>query len=355
MKAGAAGGAKARRGKAGTIAAIAALAVAALLLLYLGDFPWLGSAYFRSGFLAGQAYNEICLLLLLGPVVYAATVFRIKGGLAAALAESAAVVPHAIYYSPYLDPFFRLGAFTLVSVLIAGFIGRELNLREALEEEHGRLERFLAQTIDAQERERLYLARELHDESAQALVDISHEIDDLMEAGESAAIHDRLETMRAEVGKVLEGTRRFIRGLRPPLLDELGLGQSLRWLAQELYDEQGIEVSVDVPPPEKRLQDFQELNLFRIAQEALNNVRKHARASRVHLTLEISEDMARLRIEDDGAGFTAPDRKQLIGEGKFGLVGIRERARLARGTVRFDSAPEKGTTVTVEIPVKPQP
>jgi signal transduction histidine kinase len=346
-------GMKAMRGKACQIGLICVLAVVALLLLYLGDVTWLGSAHFRDGFLASSAYNELCLLLLLGPVVYAALTLRIKGGVIVVAAESLAMIPHAFNFSPYPDPFFRLAAFTVVGVLMAGLIGGELNTREALEEEHSRLERFLAQTIDAQERERLYLARELHDESAQALVDISHEIDEMMEAREAASLQDRLEEMRGEVETVLEGTRRFIRGLRPPLLEELGLGPSLKWLAQELADEQGIEVKVDITAVEKRLQDFQELNLFRIAQEALNNVRKHSHANKVYLKLNISEDKALLRIEDNGVGFTALDRKQLISEGKFGLVGIRERVRLAGGTVRFESSREKGTIMTVEIPVKP--
>jgi signal transduction histidine kinase len=335
------------------IGPVGALAIAGLLLLYMGDVSWLGSSYFKDGFIASSAYNEVCLLLLLGPVVYAATVLRIRGGVTVAAVESLAMVPHALYFSPYPDPFFRLAAFTIVSMLISGLIGSELNTREALEEEHSRLEHFLARTIDAQERERLYLSRELHDESAQALVDISHEIDELMETKEAATIQDRLEEMRRDVETILEGTRRFIRGLRPPLLEELGLGPSLRWLAQELFDEQGIEVSVDIAPIDKRLRDFQELNLFRIAQEALNNVKKHSQANKVRLTLDISEDKVLLRIEDNGSGFTTLDRKQLISEGKFGLVGIRERARLTGGTASFQSSQGKGTNLTVEIPLKP--
>jgi signal transduction histidine kinase len=346
---------KAVRGKSRHMAMIGLLAVLGLLLLYMGDVSWLGSSYFNGGFLAGQAYNEVCLLLLLGPVVYAATVLRVRGGMLVAVVESLAIVPHALNFSPYPDPFFRLGAFAVVSLLMAGFIGRELNTNEALEKEHARLKRFLSQTIDAQERGRLYLARELHDESAQALVDISHEIDELMEAEESAPLKDKLEELRREVETVLEGTRRFIRGLRPPLLEELGLGPSLRWLAQELADEQGIEVDVDIADVEKRLPDQQELNLFRIAQEALNNARKHARASRVWLKLNISDDTARLRVEDNGVGFSVPQRQELVGEGKFGLVGIRERVRLAGGTVHFESAPGKGTVVMVEMPVSPAP
>lgn len=325
----------------------------AVLLFYLGDLPWLGSGQLKDGFFTSQAYHELCLLILAGPVVWAAFVFRIKGGVIVAIAESLAVFPHTLYFSPYPDPLFRLGTFTVVSILLSGFIGRGLNDREELRRQQSRLERFLSQTIDVQERERRYLARELHDESAQLLVDISHDIDELLEAEESTDIvrKERLRRLRTSIDEVLEGTRRFIRGLRPPLLEEMGLGPALRWLAEELSEEHGIEVSVDVQDQGKRLSQVQELNVFRIAQEALNNVRKHSQANRTALRLVVTEGKVQLRVEDNGVGFAVPMQDELANAGKFGLIGIRERARLAGGVARIESTPGKGTAVTVEMPV----
>jgi len=323
-----------------------------VFLFYLGDLPWLGSWYLKDSFFTSQAYHELCLLALVGPVVWAAFLFRIKGGVIVSVAESLAIFPHALYFSPYPDPLFRLGAFTGVSILLSGFIGRGLTSREELSRQQSRLERFLAQTIDVQERERRYLARELHDESAQLLIDISHEIDELLETEEDNTVHkERLRRLRTSIDNVLEGTRRFIRGLRPPLLEEMGLGPALRWLAEELSEEQGLEVSVDVQDQGKRLSEAQELNVFRIAQEALNNVRKHSQATKAVLRLIVTEEKVQLQVEDNGVGFAVPTQDDLVNAGKFGLIGIRERARLAGGTARIESTPGKGTVVTVEMPV----
>jgi signal transduction histidine kinase len=134
------------------------------------------------------------------------------------------------------------------------------------------------------------------------------------------------------------------------LLEEVGLGPALRWLAEELGEEQGIKVTVDVQDQGKRLSEVQELNVFRIAQEALNNVRKHSHANRAALRLVVAEGKVQLRIEDNGVGFAVPTQDELANAGKLGLIGIRERARLAGGLTRIESTDGKGTVVTVEMP-----
>ena len=341
------------RGKEKSLFIIALLALLAVTFYYLGDLSWLGSSRLGGGFFTSQGYHELCLLAFFGPVVWAAFAFRIRGGIIVAILESLAILPHSFYFSPYPDPLFRLTAFAVISVLLAGLIGRELNNKEELQKQQSRLRRLLSQTMDAQERERRYLARELHDESAQALVDISHDIDELLEAkqGSGIASKDKLRQLRSDVETVLEGTRRFIRGLRPPLLEEMGLGPSLKWLAEEITDELGIEVSVELPEEEQRLPDLQEQNLFRIAQEVLTNARRHSQASKIWLSLALSNDKVHLRIEDNGVGFTIPTQDELVNEGRFGLIGIRERARLSGGNVRIESTLGKGTVINVEMPI----
>jgi signal transduction histidine kinase len=341
------------RGKEKPLCLIVLLTLLAVILYYLGDLSWLGSSQLEGSFFGSQAYHELCLVAFFGPVVWAAFAFRIRGGIIISILESLAILPHSFYFSPYPDPLFRLAAFTVISVLLAGLIGRELNNKEELQKQQSRLGRLLSQTMDTQEREKRYLARELHDESAQALVDISHDIDELLEAKQRTGIasKDKLRKLRSDVETVLEGTRRFIKGLRPPLLEEMGLGPSLRWLAEELSEEQGIEVSVDVQDQGKRLSEVQELNVFRIAQEALNNVRKHSKANRATLHLVVAEGKVQLRVEDNGVGFVVPVQDELANAGKFGLIGIRERARLAGGMARIESTAGKGTVITVEMPV----
>jgi len=332
---------------------IVLLALLAVILYYLGDLSWLGSSRLEGGFFVGQAYHELCLLAFFGPIIWAAFTFRIRGGIIVSLLESLAILPHSFYFSPYPDPLFRLATFTIISMLLAGLIGRELNNKDELQQQQSRLGRLLSQTMDTQEREKRYLARELHDESAQALIDISHEIDELLEAKRTASIasKEKLKQLRSDIEAVLEGTRRFIRGLRPPLLEEMGLGPSLKWLAEEISDESGIEVSVELSGQEQRLAELQEQNVFRIAQEALTNTKRHSQASKICLSLTLSNDKLHLRVEDNGVGFVVPTQDELVNVGRFGLIGIRERTRLAGGSVQIESMPGKGTVINVEMPI----
>jgi signal transduction histidine kinase len=321
------------------------------LIYYLGDVSWLGKTYLTWHFLSGQAYNEFCLLLLTLPVIYAAFIFRIKGGIIASLLASAAITPHAFLFSPNLDPFFRLITFAILTLLLAALIGNRLNSQERLQKEHARLEHFLSETLGAQEKERRYLARELHDETLQALVDVSHNIDDLIEKAYDDATENSLKQLHGEIDNILEGTRYFIRGLRPPLLDEMGLGASLKWLVEEAAWDEHVKVIVNIPEEDLRMPDNVELALYRIAQEALNNARKYSRASKIELSLDFTGEKVKLRIADDGVGFSIAPQDKLLSEGKFGLVGMMERARLITGDARIESHVGKGTVVTVEVPV----
>jgi two-component system NarL family sensor kinase len=323
---------------------------AAVILFYVPDVSWLAGGKLNGGFWKGQGFRELSLLLLLGPVIYAAVVFRVRGGLATALVASVAILPYAFLFSPETDPLFRLIAFAIIALLLGGFIGLQLNNQERLEKQHASLENFLSETIGADERQKRYLARELHDESLQALVDISHDIDELEEEQDAERLKESLERLRHEVDGVVEGTRRFILGLRPPLLEEMGIATSLKWLADDMCEEGELEVSATIEGEERPIPDPVELAVFRIAQETLNNARKHARATRVDLTLTFEKDRLRLRVADNGTGFTVPPPDQLATDGKFGLVGMAERARLAGGSFKIDSAPWQGTTVTLEMP-----
>jgi signal transduction histidine kinase len=322
----------------------------AALLFYVADVSWLEAGQLHGGFWTGQGHWDLSLVLLLGPVIYAAVIFRVRGGITTALVASLCILPYVFLFSSEPDPLFRLIAFVVIALLVGGFLGMQLNNQERLEKQHASLEHLLSETIGAEERQKRYLARELHDESLQALVDISHDIDELEEEPGSEGLRSSLERVRHEVDAVVEGTRRFILGLRPPLLEEMGIATSLKWLADDISEEEDIEVSVSIEGEERPVADAVELAVFRIAQETLNNARKHARATRVELTLAFEKDRLRLRVADNGSGFTVPAPDQLAKDGKFGLVGMAERARLAGGSFRIDSTPGQGTTVKLEMP-----
>ncbi len=213
-----------------------------------------------------------------------------------------------------------------------------------------------AESIRIQEDERRRLARELHDETIQELVLLCHRLKDVTSGtyGKlSAVAHGRLEEIEALAEKTIGGLRSVIQDLRPTMLDDMGLASSLRWLVGRLATEGGIQADVYVPGKERRLLADTELALFRIAQEALSNVFKHARASSVSVTLKFGKDKVTMSIGDNGQGFKQPvTLSHFVRENKFGLVGINERVVFLGGSLKIDTSPGKGTIVKVVIPEK---
>jgi PAS domain S-box-containing protein len=230
-------------------------------------------------------------------------------------------------------------------------IARDVTDEKRLEEN---LRFYLREATRAQEEERKRIARDLHDETAQELVALSRELDKLaIRFGRrSENARARIRELQDWVGKVLDGVRRFGQDLRPSVLDDLGLLPALQWLAADIEKRFGIEVRTNVVGDERRLPPDAELLLFRIAQEALHNVWRHSGASRASLVVEFEDDTVRLSVRDNGTGFEVPERAgDLAEQGKLGLAGMQERARLLGATLNLESKPGEGTTVSVETAV----
>ncbi len=213
---------------------------------------------------------------------------------------------------------------------------------------------FLQQTTRAHEEERKYIARELHDDIAQILGSLYRKLDNTLRKnqGLDPAIVSELNNIQDQLNNGLKSVQRFIKNLRPSMLDDLGLIPALRSLADSLEETDGIVTEFMVTGKEKRLKADAELSLFRIVQEALNNVKKHAGATEVHLTAEFSERGIRLNISDNGKGFELPkNMDSLPRSGMLGLIGIRERVWLLGGTLGIETKPGKGTSLTVNVPI----
>ena len=229
-------------------------------------------------------------------------------------------------------------------------IARDVTEEKRLEEN---LRFYLQQVTKAQEEERKRIARELHDDTAQALVVLSRQLDSFISAGQRP-MQDiiTLEKLREQIDSILEGVRRFSQDLRPSILDDLGLLPALEWLASDLTDHFSISIGVAVLGSERRFSSEVELLLFRIAQEALRNVWRHSEASRAWVTVEFNDGKTILTIRDNGKGFELPKRvSDLASAGKLGLAGMEERARLLGGRLTLQSELGRGTTVTVEVPI----
>ena len=211
---------------------------------------------------------------------------------------------------------------------------------------------YVQQLTRAQEEERKHIARELHDDLAQILGSLSRRVDNLLRKKrkfrpEEVAALDDIQNL---IKQGLQSMQVFIQNLRPSLLDDLGLVPALRSLTKNLENTDGIITDFKVTGEERRLSDEAELSLFRVVQEALNNIRKHAQATEAQVTVVFSEKAIDLTVEDNGNGFVPPDDMgDLPRSGKLGLMGMNERVWLQGGKIKVNSVPGRGTTVTVNI------
>lgn len=205
---------------------------------------------------------------------------------------------------------------------------------------------------DVREDERRRLARELHDGPAQSLAGALFGVDLALAAvgREASAAREELLAARGLVRDALDDVRALMAGLRPRLLEERGLAPALRALAA-MPPLWGTKVIVDVfgLADGERLPPEVELGLYRIAQEAVSNARRHGAASRVHVSLEVEPTVAGLTIADDGRGWTGAEGP--AANGGEGLPGMRERAQMLGGTLRLESAPGRGVRVVVAAPL----
>lgn len=226
--------------------------------------------------------------------------------------------------------------------------------RDVTEEKRMRenLQFYLRQINRAQEEERKRIARELHDDTIQYMVVLARQLDELASSSKGLSDEERLhlENLRQQINSIMEGVRRLSHDLRPATLDRLGLLPALEWLASQVPS--GVSVEVKAYGTERRLPAEVELVLFRIAQEALSNVRRHSQATKAEVKVEFEDKKTRITVKDNGKGFALPETMgDLVKAGRLGLAGMQERIQLLNGSLKIESEPGRGTTVTVEAPV----
>ena len=213
---------------------------------------------------------------------------------------------------------------------------------------------YLKQITRAQEEERKRIARELHDDTIQYLVVLTRQLDELTSSSKGLSKEEkaRLEDLRHQTTSIMEGVRRLSHDLRPATLDRLGLLPALEWLAASVEKISGITVKVKAQGAERRFSSEVELVLFRIAQEALSNVRRHSQATSAEALVEFEDKKVRMTIKDNGKGFALSETMgDLVKGGRLGLAGMQERIELLNGSLKLESEPGKGAAVIVEAPV----
>ncbi len=237
-----------------------------------------------------------------------------------------------------LDLVARHAGAAIENVRLAGEVRRHVAEVQQL---HKRL-------LQAREEERKSLARELHDEAIQSLVGMNYRLAHL-ESGQTQAL-------RGEMLRIVEGLRRMIHRLRPPALDNFGMVTAVRSELRERAVRSSGSLRIDLHvegDPELEIPEEIGLCVYRVIQEALNNIERHAGARKVDVTLVLGAEEIQLLVQDDGRGFRVPQQLGLLlEEDHFGLVGLRERLELLYGTLEIESAPGSGTTLRARVPVQ---
>jgi signal transduction histidine kinase len=241
---------------------------------------------------------------------------------------------------------------------------RVLERTKELQISRKRLSTLLHEVISAQEDERKRIARELHDETSQAMAALGMSIDiAAMSFKDDELTLDDIYGLRDRVSQLLEGISRLIKDMRPPVLDDLGLESAVRWLAERHLADRGIRYNLQtsdsfhslLTDEETALDEKMLLMLFRIIQETIINISKHAEASFVTIQLQYDSPRVRVKIADDGVGF---DVHEVMKDGDmgvnvgYGILGLRERISLLDGILDISSNPGEGTKVKMEIPLR---
>lgn len=237
--------------------------------------------------------------------------------------------------------------YTVILRDVTARVRAEQALRDSREE----IQQLALAASTAREQEKSRIARELHDELGQALtalkIDVGWLRENVPEASEETK--KKLSAMQVLLDGTVAAARRISSDLRPLMLDDLGLTAAADWLAHNFTNRTGVPCELVIGGGDLDLADPHATAVFRVLQESLTNVAKHADATQVEATLERTDDEVILTVRDNGRGFaTDAPRKH----GSFGLTGLRERAYLLGGDVKLESAPGQGTTVEMRIPVK---
>lgn len=307
-------------------------------------------------------------------VLLAAIAFGLYGGIGQLFASPSIIFPSGILNS---DMFLQIFGFpvqvfrAVVATMAAIFITRSLRafevesnqrlaeLRNAQVAEQQRLEALKAEllhrTVIAQESERQRIARELHDETGQTLTALGMGLRGMSESistNRNRAIEQANELEKLAVAGV-EELQRMVSGLHPPQLDDLGLLAALRWYSNDICSHTGVNINIVSHGKKPDLSSDVRSVVFRIAQEAITNVVRHANATQIDIQVNYTDDNIYLRVEDNGEGFNTDEvmEKQPGKPTAWGLLGMVERASLVGGTCSILSYPGRGTLIEVNVPI----
>ncbi|HLH73440.1 MAG TPA: sensor histidine kinase [Chloroflexota bacterium] len=225
------------------------------------------------------------------------------------------------------------------------------SMLDGLETYRERVRLLSQQVLTAQEAERQRIARELHDETAQSLTSLLIGLRMIEKASTPEELSAHINDLRNQTGRTLQEVRKMAVDLRPSTLDDLGLAAALQWYTDSFARQTHIAIDLRLSGLEQRLPDAVEVVVYRIVQEALTNVAKHANASHVAVSIFREGNCVRANVVDNGQGFDV-ERVMRSRERGLGLFGMQERVSLVGGTLRIASSPGQSTRVSISIPLE---
>ncbi len=262
------------------------------------------------------------------------------------------VVQNTQHYQKFLESTVekRTHELRMLNKLYEKQIKESFETQKKLEDSYAKLRNLSAHLEKAQENERIRISRELHDELGQNLSILRAEFELLkkkLPAEQQAAIEGIATSLDRRILDTISTVQNICKRLRPAILDNLGLVASLDWMAEEIQNTSGLKCNFSSNTAKLELPQESSIALFRICQEALTNILRHAQATQATITLTKLEDRVRISIADNGIGIR---KDQINNPMSFGLIGLRERIHFLNGRTHINGVPGKGTTITAILP-----
>jgi len=301
--------------------------------------------------------NDIIGTLLFIPFLYATVVFGLRGAIIVWLLSLIAILPYMVTFSFTTAPLMRNIGTAFLPLLAIITVILEVNWRnrqkQIIVEREAERHLYITQILKAQEDERGRVAQELHDGTIQDLLVFANKIQGLIESKaneDGGKSETTLQHLRDSILDLTEDLRRITLDLRPSVLDNLGLVPAVRWLVQKLTKESKTTAKVSINGVKRKLSSESEVIVFRIIQEALNNVQRHSGATEVIIDLLYAPDYLRVIVKDNGIGFYISKTQNNLVTERMGIMGIRQRVNSLNGSINITSQVGIGTSLSFRVP-----
>ena len=328
-----------------------------LVTAFIYYFCWYQGYEWFWWFSVWEFRNALIGLLFFIPFLYSVITLGLRGAVAIWLLSFILILPHILIFSFSIVYVVRNIAFALVPLAVATSIGMEISWRnkqrQVSADREAERQQYIAQILKIQEDERRRVAQELHDGVIQQLVVIANKAQEAInhDNHENGDKENNMRYVRDSALGLTEDLRRISLDLRPSILDNLGLVPAVRWLTEKVAGESEIKTRLSVDGGIRKLSSETELIIFRIIQEALNNVQRHSNATEARLKLIYDLQTFKIVIEDNGVGFYLGRRGSNIAKKtRLGIMGMKQRVQSLSGNFEMNSNPGKGTRISINIP-----